>query len=141
MPEDCARLSADAPAVVSLRAPGWEEEYARRGWRMFPSIDRVYDNALARRDLGWRPKWDFAAIVERLRATGDIRGPLAKEIGVKGYHPRFREARPIRSPNGLCPMLSGPLAARLNGLRASAASRSMRKARAAGSVWRPIARP
>ena len=66
LPEDCARLRADAPAVVSLRAPGWEDEYARRGWRMFPSIDRVYDNALARRDLGWRPKWDFAAIVERL---------------------------------------------------------------------------
>src|SRR6202161_4777966 len=27
-PEDCARLRADAPSVVSLRAPGWEEEYA-----------------------------------------------------------------------------------------------------------------
>ena len=67
--EDCARLRADAPAVVSLRVPGWEDEYARRGWRMFPSIDRVYDNALARRDLGWRPKWDFAAIVERLSET------------------------------------------------------------------------
>ena len=48
LPEDCARLSADAAAVVRLRAPGWEAEYARRGWRMFPSIDRVYDNALAR---------------------------------------------------------------------------------------------
>ena len=86
LPEDCARLSVDAPAVVSLRAPGWEDEYARRGWRMFPIIDRVYDNALARRDLGWRPKWDFAAIVERLRASGDIRGPLARLIGAKGYH-------------------------------------------------------
>ena len=43
------------PAVVSLRAPGWQDDYARRGWRMFPSIDRVYDNALARRELGWRP--------------------------------------------------------------------------------------
>jgi hypothetical protein len=94
--EDCARLRADAPAVVSLRAPGWEDEYARRGWRMFPSIDRVYDNSLARRDLGWRPKWDFAAIVERLRETGDIRGPLAKLIGAKGYHPESSRARLIR---------------------------------------------
>ena len=92
--EDCARLRADAPAVVSLRAPGWEDEYARRGWRMFPSIDRVYDNALARRDLGWRPKWDFAAIVERLRETGDIRGPLAREIGAKGYHAERFEGAP-----------------------------------------------
>ncbi len=86
LPQDCARLRVDAPAVVSLRAPGWEGEYARRGWRIFPSIDRVYDNALARRELGWRPKWDFAAIVERLRASDDVRGPLAKLIGAKGYH-------------------------------------------------------
>jgi nucleoside-diphosphate-sugar epimerase len=94
LPEDCARLSADAPAVVSLRAPGWEEEYARRGWRMFPGVDRVYDNALARRELGWRPKWDFAAIVNRLRETGDIRGPLAREIGAKGYHAERFEGAP-----------------------------------------------
>jgi UDP-glucose 4-epimerase len=94
LPEDCARLRADAPAVVNLRAPGWEDEYARRGWRMFPSIDRVYDNALARQDLGWRPKWDFAAIVERMRATGDIRGPLARQVGVKGYHAERFEGAP-----------------------------------------------
>ena len=93
-PEDCARLRLDAPSVVSLRAPGWEDEYARRGWRMFPSIDRVYDNALARQELGWRPKWDFSAIVERLRATGDIRGPLAKQIGAKGYHAERFEGAP-----------------------------------------------
>jgi UDP-glucose 4-epimerase len=74
--------------------PGWEDEYARRGWRMFPSIDRVYDNALARQDLGWRPKWDFAAIVQRLRETGDIRGPLARQIGVKGYHAQRFEGAP-----------------------------------------------
>ena len=92
--EDCALLRADAPAVVSLRASGWEDEYARRGWRMFKSIDRVYDNALARRDLGWRPKSDFAAIVERLRETGGIRGPLAKLIGEKGYHPGKFEGAP-----------------------------------------------
>ena len=78
LPEDCARLRIDAPAVVSLRAPGWEGEYSERGWRMFPSIDRVYDNALARRELGWRPKWDFQSVIQRLRETGDIRGPLAK---------------------------------------------------------------
>ena len=93
-PADCARLRLDAPSVVSLRAPGWEDEYARRGWRMFPSVDRVYDNALARQELGWRPKWDFSAIVERLRATGDIRGPLAKEIGAKGYHAERFEGAP-----------------------------------------------
>ena len=94
LPEDCPGLRANAPAVVSLRGPGWEDEYARRGWQMFPSIDRVYDNALARQELGWRPKWDFTAIVERLRATGDIRGPLAREVGVKGYHAERFEGAP-----------------------------------------------
>jgi UDP-glucose 4-epimerase len=93
-PEDCACLRVDAPAVVSLRAPGWEDEYEKRGWRMFPSIDRVYDNALARRDLGWRPRWDFQAVIKRLRATGDIRGPLAKLIGAKGYHAERFEGGP-----------------------------------------------
>ncbi|HEV7481381.1 MAG TPA: NAD(P)-dependent oxidoreductase [Roseiarcus sp.] len=94
LPADCAALRVDAPATLSLRAPGWEDEYSRRGWRMFPSIDRVYDNVLARQDLGWRPKWDFIAIVERLRATGDIRGPLARQIGVKGYHAERFEGAP-----------------------------------------------
>jgi UDP-glucose 4-epimerase len=93
-PKDCALLRADAPAVASLRAAGWEDEYARRGWRMFPSIDRVYDNALARRELGWRPKWDFAAVIGRLRETGDIRGTLAKRIGAKGYHAERFEGAP-----------------------------------------------
>jgi nucleoside-diphosphate-sugar epimerase len=96
--EDAARLRADAPAVVRERAGGWEQEYARRGWRMAPSIDRVYDNALARRELGWRPKWDFEAVMARLGETGGIRGPLARIIGEKGYHPGRRDER--RSPAG-----------------------------------------
>jgi UDP-glucose 4-epimerase len=100
LPEDCPGLRAAAPAVVSARAPGWEDEYAGRGWRMFSSIDRVYDNTLARKDLGWRPKWDFLAIVEWLRATGDIRGPLAKQVGVKGYHAQRFEGAPYPVTDG-----------------------------------------
>jgi nucleoside-diphosphate-sugar epimerase len=84
--EDAARLRIDAADVARERASGWQDEYARRGWRMADAIDRVYDNARARADLGWRPKWDFEAVVARLRETGDIRGPLAKALGEKGYH-------------------------------------------------------
>ena len=97
--EDVARLRADAPAVVRGRAGGWEDEYARRGWRMFPTIDRVYDNGLARRELGWRPAWDFELVIGRLRETGDIRGPLAKVIGEKGYHAGRRYAAGTPSPS------------------------------------------
>jgi len=72
--------------VLRRRVPGWEEEYARRGWAMFPSLDRVYVNARARRELGWRPRHDFAGILARLRAGGDPRSPLARAVGAKGYH-------------------------------------------------------
>jgi len=86
-PEDLAELRGAAPKVLLKRVPAYEGEYAKRGWSMFPSIDRVYVNARAREELGWRPRHDFAAVLERLRAGGDIRSPLAKLIGAKGYHP------------------------------------------------------
>ncbi len=84
--EDLAELHSNAPAVVARRVPGYEAEYARRGWRIFPGIERVYDNTLAREELGWRPRYDFAQVLERLRADEDPRSPLAKAIGSKGYH-------------------------------------------------------
>ena len=86
--EDRAELRMDAPAVVARRVPGYEAEYARRGWRMFPAIERVYVNALARTELGWRPRYDFAHALECLRAGEDPRSPLAQAIGIKGYHAR-----------------------------------------------------
>ncbi|MDR7136001.1 UDP-glucose 4-epimerase [Lysobacter niastensis] len=84
--DDLAELRAHAPAVVSRRVPGYEAEYARRGWRVFPGIERVYDNTLARQELGWRPTYDFAHVLDRLRADEDPRSPLAQAIGAKGYH-------------------------------------------------------
>ena len=85
-PTDLAELRADAPAVVRRRVPAYAAEYARRGWTMFPSIDRVYVNERARRELGWQPRYDFAAAIERLRANEDFSSPLARAVGSKGYH-------------------------------------------------------
>jgi nucleoside-diphosphate-sugar epimerase len=85
-PADLAGLREDAPAVVRRLFPGYEAEYARRGWRMFPSIGRVYVNARARADLGWAPRYDFGAVLDALRAGRDPRSPLAQAIGAKGYH-------------------------------------------------------
>lgn len=65
-PEDCAALRRDAPAVVRRLFPDCERLYASRGWRLFPTLDRVYVNAAARRDLGWRPRVDFGAALARL---------------------------------------------------------------------------
>jgi UDP-glucose 4-epimerase len=53
---------------------------------MFPSIDRVYVNALARRELGWRPEYDFGLALARLSRGEDARSPLAKTVGSKRYH-------------------------------------------------------
>ena len=87
-PGDLAGLRADAPAVVRRLFPGYEAEYARRGWRMFPSIGRVYVNARARAELGWSPRYDFGGALEALRAGQDPRSPLARSVGAKGYHAR-----------------------------------------------------
>ena len=86
--DEIAELRESAPRAVARHVPDYEAEYAARGWRMFPSIDRVYVNAKARHELGWRPRHDFAALIGRLAAGGDIQSPLAREIGAKGYHDR-----------------------------------------------------
>jgi UDP-glucose 4-epimerase len=83
---DCAGLRADAPAVVRQRVPSYEEVYAQRGWRMFGSIERVYDSARAQTDLGWSPRYDFGHAIELLAAGEDPRSPLARAVGAKGYH-------------------------------------------------------
>ncbi|HEY2509154.1 MAG TPA: NAD(P)-dependent oxidoreductase [Streptosporangiaceae bacterium] len=85
-PADLAALRRDAPAVVRARYPDQEAEYARRGWRMFPQIGRVYVNARARADLGWTPRYDFRHVLDRLKADEDPRSELACAVGAKGYH-------------------------------------------------------
>jgi UDP-glucose 4-epimerase len=84
--DDLAALRADAPAVVRRLFPGYEAVYAERGWRMFPSIERVYVNERARAELGWEPRYDFGYALERLRAGEDARSELARIVGAKGYH-------------------------------------------------------
>jgi UDP-glucose 4-epimerase len=84
--DDLRELRGDAAAVVRLRVPAYEAEYARRGWAMAASIDRVYVNQRARSELGWRPRHDFAALIARLSAGEDFRSALALTVGAKGYH-------------------------------------------------------
>jgi len=84
--DDLAELRTNAPAVLKRRMPEYEAEYARRGWRMFPGIDRVYVNERARKDLGWKPRYDFGYVLDRLKAGADSRSSLARTVGSKGYH-------------------------------------------------------
>jgi UDP-glucose 4-epimerase len=82
---DMAVLRSDAPRLVARCVPHYEREYRRRGWKMTPSIDRVYVNDRARAELGWQPQYDFDAVIRRLAADEDPRSALARAIGSKGY--------------------------------------------------------
>jgi UDP-glucose 4-epimerase len=86
-PNDLFDLRVNAPLVVKRSFPDYEEEYARRTWRMFPGIERVYVNERARKDLGWNPRYDFRRVLDNLKAGADPRSPLSREVGSKGYHP------------------------------------------------------
>jgi UDP-glucose 4-epimerase len=84
--DDLQDLHTDAHAAVVRRVPGYVDVYTRRGWSMFPRIDRVYVNDRARTDLGWNPRYDFARVIDLLSAGDDPRSPLARAIGSKMYH-------------------------------------------------------
>jgi nucleoside-diphosphate-sugar epimerase len=85
--DDLDELRTDAPAVVRRLFGDYEELFGRRGWRMFPSIERVYDSSRARADLGWTPRFDFRHALDRLARGEDPRSDLAIAVGAKGYHP------------------------------------------------------
>lgn len=83
---DLWQLRVNTPEVVQHYIPSYAAIFENLGWKMLPSIDRVYVNERARNELGWQPQHDFRYILERLRAGDDIRSTLALEIGAKGYH-------------------------------------------------------
>jgi nucleoside-diphosphate-sugar epimerase len=86
--EDLFDLRANAPEVLKRRVPDYEREYTRRGWKMFPGIERVYVNDRARKDLGWQPRYDFRHVLDKLVAGDNPRSPLSIAVGAKGYHDR-----------------------------------------------------
>ena len=92
--DDLFDLRANAPLALKRRVPDYEAEYARRRWKMFPGIDRVYVNQRARNDLGWRPRYDFRYVLDTLSAGSDPRSPLSRTVGSKGYHSRKFAAAP-----------------------------------------------
>lgn len=82
---DRAELRIDAPAVIARKFPEYPEIYRANGWRMFPQLDRVYVNARARKELGWRPRYDFGQVLRSLADGLDPRSELSL-VGTKGEH-------------------------------------------------------
>lgn len=87
--EDAAGLAVDTPSVVARFVPAYEQVYTERGWKMFASIGRIYDNRLARKTLGWRPEFNFQRAISDLLEGRDYRSKLAIQIGKKSYHDSF----------------------------------------------------
>src|SRR5262249_33485362 len=81
--DDLFDLRANAPQIVKRSFPDYEEEYALRGWKMFPGIERVYVNERARKDLGWQPQYDFRRVLDSLKAGADPRSSLSRAVGSK----------------------------------------------------------
>lgn len=83
--EDMAHLRTDAATVLARRAPLAAAVWRERGWRFPDRLDRVYGNARARRDLGWRPRFDLNTIAARVASGRPVRTPLSQLVGAKEY--------------------------------------------------------
>jgi len=79
--DDCAALIVDAPAVVARYFPRYPELYARLGWTMFASIDRVYDSTKAAARLGFACRTGFRERLAELEARGDGMSDLRPSTG------------------------------------------------------------
>ena len=69
---DAQELIDDAPAVIARHFPDAPALYARQGWSLPASVERVYDPARAEARLGFRCRTDFAAVLEALRRGGPL---------------------------------------------------------------------
>jgi nucleoside-diphosphate-sugar epimerase len=83
--EDLPQLRTDAPPVFNRRAPMAAAAWAQRGWRFPSQLDRVYVNAKARAELGWRPRFDIETIAQMSVADGTVHTPLSRTVGSKEY--------------------------------------------------------
>ena len=86
----------DAPSVVRRLFPDQPAEYVRRNWRMFPTLDRIYDNSRARVELDWIPLYDFRYVLDRLKSNEEPRSSLARTVGAKGYHDKTTGVYTVR---------------------------------------------
>jgi UDP-glucose 4-epimerase len=73
-PQDCTELITNAPAVVARYFPRYQELYARLGWSMFESIDRIYVAEHAAQRLGFTCRTGFKEMLDE----------LAGEVGAAG---------------------------------------------------------
>jgi UDP-glucose 4-epimerase len=91
LPGDAEELLENAPAVIARSFPDAAELYARAGWRLPGQIDRVYDPGRAERELGFRARTDFAAVLQALRDGGQL--PFAHDPSYVSPQEGHRQGR------------------------------------------------
>ncbi|MBR0552147.1 NAD-dependent epimerase/dehydratase family protein [Stakelama marina] len=70
--DEVAELKRDARAVIARHFPHAEALYAARGWVLPDTLGRVYDASRIERDMGFRCKTDFAAILDAMQRGGEL---------------------------------------------------------------------
>lgn len=71
-PEDTTELLQNAPAVIRRRCPELEWEFTKRGWRLPPSIDRVYIITKAEKILGFSPRYNYEEFLAGNSSANDF---------------------------------------------------------------------
>ena len=61
----------------------YEPDYRQQIAESWPEI---IDDSEAQKDWNWQPKYDFQWVLNCLVKDQDFRSPLAKKIGIRGYH-------------------------------------------------------
>jgi nucleoside-diphosphate-sugar epimerase len=69
---DAAALKRDAAAVITRHFPDAPELFARRGWVLPASIERVYDAGHAARKMGFRCRTGFAEVLDAVRGGREL---------------------------------------------------------------------
>ncbi len=83
---DLTGLRDDPAVVVASIYPDFRRIYDKARFAMFPEIDRVYCNDLARRELHWAPQHDFGTVLGQIDRGEPIGSALAGLVRIKGYH-------------------------------------------------------
>ncbi|WP_038344391.1 NAD-dependent epimerase/dehydratase family protein [Acinetobacter sp. A47] len=84
--DDCKILNLNPKSVMMRLHPNYLKIYKKKGWKLFPRFDRVYDNARARKYLNWEPKYTFAYALECLENGKPFKSALAERVGWIQYH-------------------------------------------------------
>lgn len=91
--EDAKALFDDAAGVIAARAPALAAAFAARGWPLPARIDRVYDPAAARRQLGWIPRHGFESLLSLLdQGLSEVLPPRASPPSPAAARSEARQA-------------------------------------------------